>query len=75
MSDLPKKRSLTIKGHRTSISLEDAFWQAARTIAASQHIPVAQLVETIDTNRNDTGLSSAIRLYVLAHYQNQLRNQ
>jgi len=75
MSDLPKKRSLTIKGHRTSISLEDAFWQAARTIAAAQQIPVAQLVETIDANRNDTGLSSAIRLYVLEHYQKQLRNQ
>ena len=69
MADIPKKRSLTLKGHRTSISLEDAFWQALRTIAAKQSKSVSQLVEQIDQDRGEAGLSSAIRLYILDFYQ------
>ena len=69
MADIPKKRSLTLKGHRTSISLEDAFWQALRTISAKQSKSVSQLVEQIDQDRGEAGLSSAIRLYILDFYQ------
>ncbi len=69
MSDNPKKRSLTLKGHRTSISLENAFWQALQTIAEQQSKSVTNLVEEIDEHRGDTGLSTALRLYILKYYQ------
>ena len=66
----PKKRSLTIRGHRTSVSLEDDFWRALREIAATSSRPVNDLVAEIDENRGvDTGLASAIRLFVLAHFR------
>jgi predicted DNA-binding ribbon-helix-helix protein len=68
----PKKRSLTLKGHRTSVSLEDAFWKAFRRIAAEQGKPINVLAAEIDAKRGlepDVGLASAIRLYVLAWYQ------
>lgn len=62
----PKKRSLTLKGHRTSVSLEDAFWDAFRSIAARDDKPINALAAEIDANRDlETGLASAIRLYVL----------
>ena len=60
-----KKRSITIKGHQTSISLEDAFWDEFVRLAEARNISIATLVAEIDRNR-DGGLSSAIRLYVLA---------
>lgn len=60
-----KKRSISINGHRTSISLEDAFWTEFGAIAASRKQSVASLVAEIDRTR-ETGLSSAIRLFVLA---------
>ena len=69
MSDNPKKRSLTLKGHRTSISLEDAFWQALQTIAEQKSKSVTNLVEEIDKHRGNTGLSTALRLYILKYYQ------
>ena len=69
MSDNPKKRSLTLKGHRTSISLEDAFWQALQTIAEEQSQSVSRCVEEIDEHRGNTGLSTALRLYILKYYQ------
>ena len=71
MSENPKKRSLTLKGHRTSISLEDAFWQALQIIAKEKKISIASLVEKIDEQRGETGLSTALRLTVLRHYQTQ----
>lgn len=66
----PVKRSLTLKGHRTSVSLEDEFWQAFRDIATLQDQPVNALAAKIDADRGvEMGLASAIRLYVLRHYQ------
>jgi predicted DNA-binding ribbon-helix-helix protein len=65
----PRKRSFTISGHRTSVSLEPPFWQALRDIAELEAISIAGLVARIDQQRGPTNLSSAIRLYILAHYQ------
>ncbi|MAC81736.1 MAG: aryl-sulfate sulfotransferase [Rhodobacteraceae bacterium] len=62
----PKKRSLTLRGHRTSVSLEDEFWDAFREIAAQDDIAINALAAKIDAGRDlDTGLASAIRLFVL----------
>lgn len=70
MSARPVKRSLTLRGHRTSVSLEDEFWQAFREISEEKCISVNALAAEIDVNRGlDTGLASAIRLYVLRHYR------
>ena len=63
------KRSLTIAGHRTSVSLEDPFWEALSEIAALRRTSVAALVGEIDGLRAGKNLSSAIRLYVLAWYK------
>lgn len=68
----PRKRSLTLKGHRTSVSLEDSFWQAFKDISSQQNIPINVLATEIDTKRGIyCGLASAIRLYILEHYQNK----
>ncbi|MGH1465491.1 MAG: ribbon-helix-helix domain-containing protein [Cognatishimia sp.] len=67
----PIKRSLTLKGHRTSVSLEDDFWNAFKEIASKTKKPINVLAAEIDADRGlDTGLASAIRLYVLRHYRN-----
>ncbi len=73
MQDIPKKRSLTLKGHRTSISLEDAFWIALNDVAEKEDKSTSELVEMIDENRGEAGLSSTIRIYILKYYQS--RNQ
>ena len=68
MSDLSqklKKRSVTIAGHRTSLSLEGAFWAALKEEAKAQGMPVKALIEAIDRNRSGN-LSSAVRVYLLA---------
>lgn len=66
----PRKRSLTLRGHQTSVSLEDAFWIAFRDIAAETGKPVNALAAEIDAARGlDCGLASAIRVYVLDHYR------
>ncbi|WP_375690548.1 ribbon-helix-helix domain-containing protein [Pseudooceanicola sp. LIPI14-2-Ac024] len=66
----PVKRSLTLRQHRTSVSLEDAFWQAFREIAEAQDKGINQLATEIDEARDlDTGLATAIRLYVLQYYR------
>ena len=73
MSARPKKRSLTLKGHRTSVSLEDAFWAEFRAIAATQSRPINDLCAEIDATRGpDLGLASAIRLFVLADLRARL---
>jgi predicted DNA-binding ribbon-helix-helix protein len=59
------KRSLSIKGHRTSISLEEPFWAELRAIAGARGQPLAALVAEIDLGRGEANLSSAIRVYVL----------
>jgi len=62
-----RKHSVTIRGHRTSVSVEDAFWDALRMIAERREAPLAELVEEIDANRRPRdNLSSAIRLFVLS---------
>ncbi|QRY68400.1 ribbon-helix-helix domain-containing protein [Ensifer sp. PDNC004] len=61
-----RKHSATLHGHRTSFSLEDAFWQELKTIAAKRAMPLAQLIAEIDDQRTpDSNLSSALRVYVL----------
>jgi predicted DNA-binding ribbon-helix-helix protein len=66
----PVKRSLTLHGHRTSVSLEAPFWEAFRDIAAARQVPLNQLAAEVDDARSgDEGLASAIRLYVLNHYR------
>lgn len=62
----PQKHSLTLKGHRTSVSLETEFWDEFRRIAFEQSRPINDLAAEIDTARDpDTGLASEIRLFVL----------
>ncbi|QMU57735.1 MAG: aryl-sulfate sulfotransferase [Boseongicola sp.] len=69
----PVKRSLTLRGHRTSVSLEDEFWDAFRKIASEKERAINELAAEIDESRGTKyGLASAIRLYVLAHYQDAL---
>ena len=68
-----KKRSVVLAGHRTSVSLENAFWDALKTIAGSRNSTVNQLVTEIDKQR-DGNLSSAIRVYVLKTLQSDLAN-
>jgi predicted DNA-binding ribbon-helix-helix protein len=65
----PVKRSFTIAGHRTSISLEAAFWEALKSIAAQEHMPVARLIARIDAGRGGGGLSSEVRVWILQHYR------
>jgi predicted DNA-binding ribbon-helix-helix protein len=59
------KRSLTIQGHRTSLSLEPEFWDALQDIAARRNLSVSSLVQIIDGNRGARNLSSACRVFVL----------
>ena len=63
----PRKRSVLIAGHATSLTLEDAFWTALADIAARQNRSRTALIAEIDNARGDNTLSSALRLYVLSH--------
>lgn len=63
------KRSIVIAGHKTSVSLEDAFWRGLKEIAAGRNITLSDLVGSIDCGRRHGNLSSAIRLFVLDHFQ------
>jgi predicted DNA-binding ribbon-helix-helix protein len=66
----PRKHSVTLRGHRTSVSLEDEFWEAFREIAETQGKGINELAAEIDEARGlSSGLGSAIRLYVLRHYR------
>jgi predicted DNA-binding ribbon-helix-helix protein len=65
------KRSIVIAGHKTSVSLEDAFWKSLKDIASRRAITPSDLVASIDTDRRQSNLSSAIRLFVLDHYRAQ----
>ena len=64
------KRSIVIAGHKTSVSLEDAFWKGLKEIADERNITLSDLVASIDSQRRHGNLSSAIRLFVLDHYRN-----
>ena len=63
------KRSIVIAGHKTSVSLEDAFWKALKEIALGRRMRLSDLVAGIDSERQHGNLSSAIRLFVLDHYR------
>lgn len=67
------KRSIVIAGHKTSVSLEDAFWRGLKEIAAEQDMTLSDMVASIDTARSGGNLSSAIRLFVLDHYRSAAR--
>lgn len=67
----PVKHSFSIRGHRTSISLEAEFWRALKEAAASDGVPLAALVARIDQERGEAGLSSAVRIWVLQHYRDK----
>jgi predicted DNA-binding ribbon-helix-helix protein len=67
------KCSIVIAGHKTSVSLEDAFWDSLKEIAVERDMTLADLVASIDANRNHSNLSSAIRLFVLGVYRDQRR--
>lgn len=63
------KRSIDIGGHKTSISLEEAFWHELKEIAHHDHMTLSSAVSAIDVNRQHANLSSAIRLFVLDHFR------
>ncbi|HWP15707.1 MAG TPA: ribbon-helix-helix domain-containing protein [Xanthobacteraceae bacterium] len=65
------KRSIVIAGHKTSVSLEDAFWTGLKDIAGTRNMTLSELVASIDADRRQGNLSSAIRLYVLDHFRAQ----
>ena len=65
------KRSIVVAGHKTSVSLEDAFWRGLKDIASARGVTLSDMVAAIDSRRQHGNLSSAIRLFVLDHYRNQ----
>jgi predicted DNA-binding ribbon-helix-helix protein len=69
MESLVLKRSIVVGGHKTSVSLEDAFWRGLKEIASARHLTLSALVAGIDSGRTSGNLSSAIRLFVLDHYR------
>jgi predicted DNA-binding ribbon-helix-helix protein len=64
------KRSIVIAGHKTSVSLEDAFWKGLKEIASWRNATLSDLVASIDADRQHGNLSSALRLFVLDFYRN-----
>lgn len=63
------KRSVVVGGHKTSVSLEDAFWTSLKDIAMRRGLPLSSQIDAIDRNRKTGNLSSAIRLFVLDHFR------
>lgn len=70
MTDGPVKRSITIAGHRTSLSLEEEFWTALKAIATLDNKSTAELIAAIDATRGDRNLSSAVRVFILNRFEN-----
>ena len=67
------KRSIMIGGHRTSVSLEDAFWSGMKEISRQRDMTLSELAREIDSNRQQGNLSSAIRLFVLDYFRSRAR--
>ena len=65
------KRSVVIDGHKTSVSLEDPFWTELKNIAHARQLTLSDLVSKIEGTRAQSNLSSAIRLFVLQHFQDK----
>jgi predicted DNA-binding ribbon-helix-helix protein len=72
MNHAPKRRSIIIAGRKTSITLEDAFWIALKEIAGGRNMPLSHLVAAIDSERQHVNLSSAVRVFVLDFYRDQI---
>jgi len=72
MRSVVAKRSIVIGKHKTSVSLEDQFWAALKEIAADRRLTLSELVSDIDSERKHGNLSSAIRLFVLDVYRDQI---
>jgi predicted DNA-binding ribbon-helix-helix protein len=66
------KRSIVVAGHKTSVSLEDAFWSGLKEIAAKRVTTLSELVGEIDKQRQHSNLSSALRIFVLDFYRSQV---
>ena len=66
------KRSIVVAGHKTSVSLEEAFWNGMKEISGLRNMTLSELVGEIDSNRQQGNLSSAIRLFVLDYYRAQI---
>lgn len=66
------KRSIVLAGHKTSVSLEDEFWNGLKEIGKGRRMPVNALVADIQTHRTDGNLSSTIRVFVLDHFRAQM---
>lgn len=66
------KRSIVVAGHKTSVSLEDAFWKGLKDVAGWHGITLSKLVADIDSSRQHGNLSSAIRIFVLTFYRDTL---
>ena len=75
MKSAVRKRTINIAGHKTSVSLEDAFWKGLKEIAGGRDMTLSELVATIDSDRRHGNLSSAIRLFVLDHYRRQIGDE
>ena len=75
MKSLVISRSININGHKTSISLEEAFWSALKDIAHERGETLSHLVGSIDAKHQFCNLSSAIRLFVLEYYRDQLERR
>ena len=69
------KRSIVIAGHKTSVSLEEAFWKGLKEIASNRNLTLSDVVASIDTDRHNGNLSSAIRLFVLDYYRAMIGEQ
>jgi predicted DNA-binding ribbon-helix-helix protein len=66
------KRSVVVAGHKTSVSLEDAFWKVLKDMASERDMTLSDLVGKIDSQRDRGNLSSAIRLFALDFYRDQI---
>ena len=65
------KRSIVVAGHKTSVSLEEAFWNGMKEISGLRSMTLSELVREINNNRQQGNLSSAIRLFVLDYFKNR----
>jgi predicted DNA-binding ribbon-helix-helix protein len=74
MSDQLRRRSVTIAGHRTSVSLEDPFWDQLKLIASNRNVSIAQIVAEVDKTRQ-SNLSSALRVHVLQELHKRLPSE
>ena len=69
------KRSIVLNGHKTSVSLENEFWEGLRQIADTQKSKVSALVQRIDRERTNRNLSSAIRIFVFNYFREKVANE